>query len=221
MANPHETDQPCYIFVGLGNPGLRYEMTRHNLGFLVVIALAHQLGWLLKEEPRFNAMVAKGVLDGAAVHLILPLTYMNLSGEAVRAYLAYYKLPVASVAVVTDDIAVPFGQMRLKTMGSAGGHNGLKSVEEHLGTNSYIRLRMGIGHPGVRNLVDYVLEPFNQEEMKELKSFIDRGREVLRRLVKEEISRLMNEVNTIPKEITKLPEKGEENTHESTKTKPL
>lgn len=199
------------------------------MGYLVVKAMAEQLGWQLKEEKRFHALVAKGVYEGIIVHILLPLTYMNLSGIALRSYIDFLKLPVGSLIVVTDDIALPFGQMRLKTMGSAGGHNGLKSIEQHLGTTHYKRLRMGISHPGVRNLADYVLEPFSQEELKDLTSFVDRGREVLQRLIKEDISQVMNAVNTVPRtpskkeakaadtdDLTKPPLQGEEKTHEST-----
>lgn len=225
---PSSLNQPQIVFVGLGNPGLRYEMTRHNMGFLVVKALARHLGWELKEEKRFNSLIVKGMCEGVTIHLILPLTFMNLSGTALRRYLDFYKLPFGSVVVVTDDIALAFGQMRLKTMGSAGGHNGLKSVEEYLGTAQYIRLRMGIGHPGVMNLAEYVLEPFSQEEIIDLPVVVDRGREVLLRIMKEDISPIMNTVNTIPRpspkkvalvkesiDLTKPPLEGEEKTHES------
>lgn len=204
------------------------------MGFLVVKAFARQQGWQFKEEKRFNALIVKGMLDGIEVHLVLPLTFMNLSGIAIRSYLDYFKLPVSSLVAITDDIALPFGQMRLKTMGSAGGHNGLKSIEQHLGTADYKRLRMGIGHPGVKNLAEYVLEPFSPEELKDLTSLIDRGSAVLQRLMKEDIAQVMNAINTIPQallkkealpeesiDLTKPPIKGEEKTHESSKTKPL
>ncbi len=203
-------------------------MTRHNMGFLVLKTLAQNLGWQFKEEKRFNSLIAKGMYEGLTIHLILPQTYMNLSGIALRSYLDFYKLPSSSVVVVTDDIALTYGQMRLKMLGSAGGHNGLKSVEEHLGTAQYIRLRMGIGHPGVKNLAEYVLEPFSSEEIIVLPAVVDRGRDVLLRIMKEDFSHIMNTVNTVPRpgpkkaasvkesiDLTKPPFEGEEKTHES------
>lgn len=198
------------------------------MGFLVVKALALKLGWQFKEERRFNSMVAKGTYEGLIIHLMMPLTYMNLSGIALKSYLDFFKLPLSSVVVATDDIALAFGQMRLKTMGSAGGHNGLKSIEEHLGGANYIRLRMGIGHPGAKNLAEYVLEPFSPEEIIDLPTVVDRGRDVLLRIIKEDISQIMNTVNTAPRpepkkkvsvkesiDLTKPLLEGEEKTHES------
>lgn len=203
-----------FVFVGLGNPGSLYELTRHNLGYLVVKALARRMGWHFKEEKRFNAFVAKGLVGNHVLHLLLPTTYMNLSGVSVRQYLDFFKLSIKNLVIVTDDIALPFGQLRLKTMGSAGGHNGLKSIESHLGTTEYIRLRMGIGHPGEKFLADYVLDPFTKEELEHLVMFIDRGADVLEDLVKKEISKVMNTVNTLPscKKAPLTENKGKEQT---------
>ena len=208
------TDAQTILFVGLGNPGPHYAMTRHNLGYLVVQALAQRYEWVLKDDRRFNAKVAKGKIENKNVHLVLPLTFMNLSGTAVRRYVDYYKIPLKSVVVITDDVSLPFTQLRLRTMGSAGGHNGLKSIEASLGTTRYMRLRMGIGHPGEKLLANFVLEPFSPAEQQELPPFIDRGLEVLQLLLKESISRVMNRVNTgpvpkqqevKPKDLTKPP----------------
>lgn len=197
-----QTDLQPLLFVGLGNPGPQYAMTRHNLGYLVVQQFAHRLGWSLKEDRRFNARVAKGISENKSIHLVLPLTYMNLSGNAVRRYADYFKIPLTSIIVVTDDIALAFGQLRLRLMGSAGGHNGLKSIEASLGTSHYKRLRMGIGHPGEKMLANYVLETFNHTEQQELPTFIDRGVEVLQRLLKESFSHVMTSVNTVPQQKT-------------------
>lgn len=190
-----------FLFVGLGNPGPQYEITRHNMGVLVIREFARRLGWSLKVDRRFNAEVVKGVSENHTLHLIFPLTYMNLSGMSVRSYADYFKIPFDHIVVIVDDIALPFGQIRLRELGSAGGHNGLKSIEQMLGTSHYIRLRMGIGHPkdvGEKMLVDYVLEPFTQVEQKELPAFIERGVEVLQRLLKEDFSRVMKNINTKP-----------------------
>lgn len=189
-----------FLFVGLGNPGPQYAMTRHNMGYLVIEEFANKLGWPLKEDRRFNARVAKGCHEGKTIHLILPLTYMNLSGNSVRRYLDYFKLSLPSVIVITDDIALPFGRLRVRDMGSAGGHNGLKSIESNLGTSNYKRLRMGIGHPGELMLADYVLETFNGLERQVLPTFIDRGLEVIQRMLKNSFTQVMNDVNTAPKQ---------------------
>ncbi len=179
------------------------------MGYLVIKAFALGMGWHFKEDRRFNALVAKGVIGEASIHLLLPLTYMNLSGTAVRRYLDFFKLPASCLVVVTDDIALSFGKLRLKTMGSAGGHNGLKSVETHLGSSHYVRLRMGIGHPGEKELAGYVLDSFSPEELKILATFVDRGVEVLLRLLKESVSHVMNVVNTAPSKdrLVPLPKK--------------
>lgn len=175
-------------------------MTRHNMGYLVIENFANQLGWPLKEDRRFNAKVAKGCYEGQTIHLILPLTYMNLSGNSVRRYLDYFKLPLACVIIISDDIALPFGSLRLRDTGSTGGHNGLKSIETCLGTSNYKRLRMGIGHPGELMLADYVLETFNELERQVLPTFIDRGVEAIQRILKNSFSQVMNHVNTAPKQ---------------------
>lgn len=189
-----------FLFVGLGNPGAKYKMTRHNMGYLVIKSLAHRLGWSWKEDRRFNAYAAKGVIENHTIHLLLPLTYMNLSGNSVRRYVDYYKISATQLLVITDDTALPFGQLRLRNIGSAGGHNGLKSIEACLGTSHYKRLRMGIGHPGEQMLANYVLEDFSCAEQQELPAFIDRGVEVLQRLLKESFSRVMTSVNTVPRQ---------------------
>ncbi len=197
-----QTDLQPFLFVGLGNPGPQYAMTRHNMGFLVVQEFAHCLGWSLKEDRRFNASVAKGVSENKTVHLLLPLTYMNLSGQAVRRYADYFRIPFTNLIIVADDIALAFGQLRLRAMGSAGGHNGLKSIESSLGNPHYKRLRMGVGHPGEKMLANYVLETFNHTEQQELPIFIDRGVEVLQRLLRESFSHVMTSVNTVPRQKT-------------------
>lgn len=186
------------IIVGLGNPGDCYKNTRHNMGFLVVEAFASSVNQVMKKENQFQASIGKKIIKGRIVHCLLPLTYMNLSGIAVKKYLDYFKLPVAQVVVVTDDIALNYGQLRLKTQGSAGGHNGLKSIENHLQTTYYTRLRMGIGHPGQQVMSDYVLEAYTPLQLETLPEFIDCGVKVLQRLLVESPSYTMKAVNTGP-----------------------
>ncbi len=184
------------LFVGLGNPGKKYEGTRHNIGFMVLKELNAKLGWEFKEKKQFHAWIAKGELQEKIIHLLLPTTYMNETGLALRSYMDYVKLEPHDILVVVDDIALPFGELRLKSMGSSGGHNGLKSVEAYLGTQHYARLRMGIGHHGENNLADYVLDNFTSEEQIILPNFVQQGVNVLKQLMNESISHVMKTVNT-------------------------
>ena len=191
------SDDKQIVIVGLGNPGKDYALTRHNLGYLVVQSLAHTHGWVFKDEKTFHATVAKGKIGPITVHLMLPLTYMNESGLAVRRYLDYYKLRSQQVLIVVDDIDLPYGEMRVRMTGSPGGHNGLKSIQAHLGTQNYVRLRMGIGRQQQHEtLAEYVLDTFSPEERLGLASFLEKGADVAKRLANEEVSAVMNSVNT-------------------------
>lgn len=185
-------------------------MTRHNLGFMVLEAFAGRLGWIFKIDRRFNALVVKGEKESCTIHLLLPLTYMNLSGNAVRRYVDYFKIPLDSALIISDDIALPFGQVRLRSMGSPGGHNGLKSIEASFGTSHYKRLRMGIGHPGEKMLANYVLENFSCSEREELPTLIDHGVEVLLHLLKASFSSVMTNVNTGPNKQERKQGNGQE-----------
>jgi PTH1 family peptidyl-tRNA hydrolase len=184
------------VIVGLGNPGKKYELTRHNLGYLVVQGLATIHGWSFKEEPEFNAKVATGRIADQKIHLLLPTTYMNESGRAVRRFLDFYKLSPEQLLVVSDDVAIPFQDIRLRFLGSPGGHNGLKSIEAHLRTKNYARLRMGVGEPvdRSRDLADYVLENFNQEELSQLAKFVQKGTAVIEQLMRDPITDVMNRI---------------------------
>lgn len=172
------------VVAGLGNPGKKYEFSRHNLGYLVVKELARELGLSFKEERHFQSWVAKGQSGGIVLHLLLPTTYMNESGRAVRAYLDYYKLGPQHILVVTDDIHLPFQDMRIRLKGSSGGHNGLKSIEACLGTQEYSRLRMGIGRKQeAGTLADYVLDNFAPEELVVLTEVTQKGANVVKRII--------------------------------------
>ena len=172
------------VIVGLGNPGKKYEYTRHNIGFLVVKGVAHSLGWELKEDKRFNGWIVKNQCGGRLLHLILPGTYMNESGRCIRAYLDFYKLTPADILVVSDDVELPFGETRLRQRGSSGGHNGLKSIEAHLGTQEYVRLKMGVDKDVQRgSLADYVLDAFRPEEFALLPAFVEKGIAILKEQV--------------------------------------
>jgi len=185
------------IFVGLGNPGKRYAYTRHNLGFLVVEALAQSLGWSWLEDKKYKAKVTKGVVNHRTVEMLMPLTYMNVSGWSLKQYLDYYKLSPQQVVVVYDDTSLPFGQLRVRSQGSAGGHNGMKSIIASLGTDEFTRLRMGIGSNAEgQPLADYVLSGFTIEETVALDEFVKRGAAVLKSLAVDTVAQVMNQVNT-------------------------
>jgi PTH1 family peptidyl-tRNA hydrolase len=154
-----------YLIVGLGNPGAEYARTRHNAGFLVADRLAERwrVGWTY--EKKFNVRLASAQRDSRRVLLCEPQTYMNSSGEAVGAVVAFYQVPHAALLVVVDDADLPLGEIRLRPGGSGGGHHGLESVERHLGTREYARLRIGIGRQsGAREITGYVLGRFSSTE---------------------------------------------------------
>lgn len=185
------------VVIGLGNPGKQYLLTRHNIGFLVVEAVARSKGWSFKDDKRFGAHVAKGSTEHGTLHVLMPTTYMNESGRAVRAYLDYYKLSSNDIIIVADDVALPFGHTRVRMMGSSGGHNGLKSLEAYLGTAKYVRVRMGVDKkPPFIPLADYVLSSFSPSELVKLPAFVEHGADVVGRLLTEDIAHVMNAVNT-------------------------
>jgi peptidyl-tRNA hydrolase, PTH1 family len=146
--------------VGLGNPGKKYELTRHNVGFWAVDELSDQWGIPFQKE-KWGSLVAEGVVHGEKVILLKPLTYMNLSGEAVGSAIRFLKLPVEDLLVLFDDMDIPLGQVRLRLKGSSGGHNGIKSIIQHLGSEQFKRIKIGIGRPPTyMSVTDYVLAPF-------------------------------------------------------------
>ena len=168
-------DRPSVrLIVGLGNPGKRYERTRHNIGFRCVEALARRWGFQFRRE-RCRAEVAEGEVFGHRVTLGKPLTYMNLSGEAVRCLIRLANLEPSALLVIADDLDLPFGRLRLREKGSSGGQRGIQSIIDQLGTDHFLRLRVGIGRPpaGV-DPVDYVLSTFTADEEAVLDGIIDR-----------------------------------------------
>lgn len=162
-----EVSSQRYLIVGLGNIGAEYADTRHNIGFMVADHLAEELG-LAFQQKRYGD-VAEGRLKNKQVVLLKPSTYMNLSGNALRYWLKEAGVPLENLLVIVDEIALPFGSLRMNLKGSAGGHNGLKHIEATLGTQQYTRLRCGIGSDYPRGgQVAYVISPFTEEEQKEL-----------------------------------------------------
>ncbi|HSW86866.1 MAG TPA: aminoacyl-tRNA hydrolase [Rhabdochlamydiaceae bacterium] len=161
------------LIVGLGNPGKAYELTRHNAGFRVVQTFAEKKGLPFRQAAIVSGEIAQGRVNDHKVILLLPMTYMNSSGQAVKLCVDYFKIALENILVVSDDVNLPFGKLRIRANGSAGGHNGLKSVEEHLGTQEYPRLRIGIGEPHPVELAEYVLTKFTAEETSALTEVVD------------------------------------------------
>ena len=185
------------LIVGLGNPGREYRDTRHNVGFLVIDELArrHQLTLAMAPAQVPDAFVAKKF--GAAPMLVAkPLTFMNRSGDAVAALARYYDLTAGDVLVVVDEAAIPFGRLRARPRGSAGGHNGLKSIIERLGTTEFARLRLGVGRGDPRrDLADHVLSTFEPEERQGLEELITRAADAAEMFAVAGIDKVMNAYN--------------------------
>lgn len=186
------------IIVGLGNPGPRYRETLHNVGFKVVEKLADKLGLSWKFEQRFQAEVTRGGYLSTTFHLLKPETFMNLSGEAVKEYMMYFRFSAAQVIVISDDADLEIGEVRLKPSGGSGGHNGLKSLEKELLTSQFKRLRFGIGRPKIMNmsLADYVLMSQEVAVWDLLKPSIEKAVSLLEKLAKEPFDSVMKDANT-------------------------
>ena len=160
-----------YIIAGLGNPGVKYEGTRHNVGFSVIDALAEEHN-IRVDKKQFKGLTGRGVIAGQQVLLLKPLTYMNLSGESVRAAFDFYKPETDQVLIIFDDISLETGQLRIRKKGSAGGHNGVKSIIAHLGTTEFPRIKVGVGEPKRGELVDFVLGHFHGEDAAVMKEAV-------------------------------------------------
>lgn len=186
-----------FIIAGLGNPGREYENTRHNIGFLVIddIAKKYQITML---ERKHKAVIGKGYIDGHKVVLVKPLTYMNQSGESICQATDYYKVDVTTqLVVVSDDISLDVGQLRIRKKGSAGGHNGLKNIILHLGSENFIRIRMGVSDkPQGYDLKDYVLGHFTDKEKKVLEETSGKAAEAIRMILQGDVDGAMNRYNT-------------------------
>lgn len=183
-----------FLIAGLGNIGAEYEMTRHNIGFMVLDKLAenHDVDFEQGRHVFFSEIKIKG----KTAVLIKPSTYMNLSGKAVRYWLNEAKIDISNLLIVTDDIALPFGKNRIKAKGSHGGHNGLRNIEELIGTKEFPRLRMGVGDNFSKGKqVDYVLSPFSKDEFEELPIIIDKAIESIEAFCTIGIERTMNFYN--------------------------
>ena len=185
-----------YIIAGLGNPGKDYENTRHNIGYMTIDNFAGKYG-ISFSEKKFHSVVGKGVVEGQKVILIKPLTYMNLSGEAIREACDYFKIdPEEELIVLYDDISLPVGQLRIRPKGSAGGHNGIKNIISHLGTEIFKRIKIGVGEkPSRMDLADYVLGHFSKEDMELEKEACEKAAEAVLMLMEGKTEEAMNRFN--------------------------
>jgi PTH1 family peptidyl-tRNA hydrolase len=184
------------LLVGLGNPGREYRDTRHNIGFMVVDALAER--WRVDDQwrERFDALLIKHLVGEQQVIAAKPLTFMNLSGQAVQAIAGFYKIEPADVLVIVDEAALPLGRLRARRDGSAGGHNGLKSLIQHLGTQAFPRLRVGVGRGGNgRDLSDHVLGRFEPGERDTVLAAVLRAADASEMFIADGIERVMNAFN--------------------------
>ncbi|HVG31841.1 MAG TPA: aminoacyl-tRNA hydrolase [Pyrinomonadaceae bacterium] len=187
------------LVVGLGNPGAQYAWTRHNLGFMLIDLLALSTGALVKRKE-CQSLVGRALIDGERVELVKPQTYMNLSGGAVACLVNKHELRAAipgSLIVISDDLALPFGVIRLRARGSAGGHNGLKSIIGALGTDEFIRLRIGIQpeHP-VSDTKRFVLDEFPTSARSDVEKVLDRSADALRAILRDGIDKAMAQYNS-------------------------
>lgn len=186
-----------YIIAGLGNPGSRYEMTRHNAGFLAMDLLAIEEGFDIK-KLRHHALVSDAVISGKKCLVMKPQTMMNASGEAVGEAAKFYKIPPERVLIVYDDISLNVGKTRIRRKGSAGGHNGIKSIIAHLGSENFPRVKIGVGKkPNPEyDLASWVLGRFPKEQEPDLKSALENSTKAVRLIVNDEMDRAMNLYNS-------------------------
>lgn len=185
------------LVAGLGNPGAQYAGTRHNVGFDVLDIVAQRRGVKWTRNRQFLGEIA----SSGGLHLLKPLTFMNLSGESVGRLARYYKIEPSQILVVVDDIALDLGRLRIRFAGSAGGHNGLKSVIEHLGTDQFPRLRIGVGAVGGgQDVVDHVLSGFTPDEREKIKRTLDRAADAVEHACSSGLEPAMNFYNQAPKE---------------------
>lgn len=189
-------DGKMVIIAGLGNPTKEYENTRHNIGFMAIDALAYKYN-ISVMDCKHKALIGKGMIGGTKVVLVKPLTYMNLSGEAVRAAVDYYKVDAASgLIVIYDDISLDVGQLRIRKKGSAGGHNGIKNIIANLGDDIFLRIKIGVGEkPKGYDLADYVLGHFSKEELNVMKESLEKVDGAVNLMLEDKVDMAMNEYN--------------------------
>ncbi len=185
-----------YLIAGLGNPGSQYDMTRHNIGFAAIDYIANENNVKVK-KLKYKALFGEINVNGEKVLLVKPQTYMNLSGESIREFCAFYKIPPEKVIILCDDIAIEPGKIRIRRKGSAGGHNGLKSIIYQLSSEDFMRIRIGVGNPQHKDydLADYVLGRFGKEEIPVLEEAIKKSYMAAFEIIKNNVDSAMNKYN--------------------------
>lgn len=183
------------VIAGLGNPGKEYDDTKHNVGFWVIDQLAKEYT-ISVTRFKHKALIGEGIIAGKKVLLVKPQTYMNLSGESIREILKFYKIPIAQLYVIYDDTSLPLGGIRIREKGSAGGHNGIKNIIAHLGTDVFTRIKVGIGEkPNGWDLADYVLAKFSKDDLPLVLSGVEKASHAVKLLLTKGITEAMNQSN--------------------------
>ena len=184
-----------YLIAGLGNPSKNYEGTRHNIGFTMIDAIGEKFG-IDVTTKKHKALVGRGIIDGMRVILAKPQTYMNLSGESIREIADFYKIEPENIIIIYDDISLDVGRLRIRKKGSAGGHNGIKNIIAHLGTQEFPRIKVGIGNkPEGWEVADYVLSKYSKAEQEALKEASDDVIGAVRLMIMDDIDAAMNRYN--------------------------
>ena len=184
-----------YVIAGLGNPGKKYENTRHNIGFITIDQLAEKHD-IKVDKLKFKALVGEGRISGQKVILVKPQTYMNLSGESLQEVVNFYKIDPENLIVIYDDIDLELGTLRIRKAGSAGTHNGMRSVVQHLNSKDFPRIRIGMGGPGKRDLVDFVIGGVSKDEKNVLEDTVTKAVEAIECIVEKGTDMAMNRFNT-------------------------
>ena len=186
-----------YLIAGLGNPGTKYEMTRHNIGFHTIDYIADELGVKVK-KLKYKGLYGECEIGGEKVLLLKPQTFMNLSGESIVEFVKFFKIPVENVIIISDDISLDTGRIRVRPKGSAGGHNGLKSIIYMLSSDAFPRIRIGVGAPGHSDydLADYVLGKFSKDEIPVLEDAIIKAYKAAQEIIKRGVGSAMNKFNS-------------------------
>lgn len=185
-----------YLIAGLGNPGKQYEMTRHNIGFHTIDYMADKLG-IKMTKLKYKAIYGEGTIGSEKVLLVKPQTFMNLSGESIVEFVRFFKIPVENVIIISDDISLDVGRIRVRPKGSAGGHNGLKSIIYMLNSDAFPRVRIGVGEPKHKDyeLVDFVLGKFTKEEIPVLEDAIVKADGAVGEIIRRGVDSAMNKYN--------------------------
>jgi len=184
--------------VGLGNPGSKYEFTRHNIGFRIVDSLARDIEIEFKKVKSYYSLICRGMISNHKVILVKPQTFMNLSGRAVSKVVSYYKIPLQDLLIVYDDLNLELGQVRIRKKGSTGGHKGIESIMQYLNNEDIPRLRIGIGNPSTNfnfDCVSYVLSNFNNDEKDKIKEVIQLSTEAMKTIIEDGFEKAMRKYN--------------------------